>query len=123
MSTRSASGHGSTLTIVFVGIGDVVPYVQDPINGLATFVDDSRIRVVSRSILTNWDKSQWKGIFQGLPIEQRLAMSADDFADDLARAWLKTHLLRKLDEVDRPHQKLHLTMHLKICQRLMHWHG
>ena len=84
-------------TMVFVGIGDVAPYVREPISELAAFVDGARIRVVSPSIVAKWKESEWKRVLPSLAPERRLAMSSDEFADELARGWLQTQLLRHFE--------------------------
>ena len=65
---------------------------------LAAFVDGARIRVVSPSIEAKWEESKWKLVLPGLAPERRLAMSGDEFADELARGWLQTQLLGRIDE-------------------------
>jgi hypothetical protein len=87
-------------TMVFVGIGDVAPYVRDPINELADYVDGARIRVVSPGIVERWDASEWRTVLPNLAEERRLAKTADAFADELARGWLGL-LLRELDRSTR----------------------
>lgn len=81
-------GHIQTSIMVFVGIGDVAPYVREQIEELSKYVDGAHVRVVSPSIVERWETSQWKTVLPELSLDRRIAMGADDFADELARGWL-----------------------------------
>jgi hypothetical protein len=85
----------ATSSMVFVGIGDVAPYTKKPIMDLARHVPGARIRVVSPGIVTKWGVSVWKDIVPDLDPDRRLPMTADDFAEELARGWVHP-LLRQL---------------------------
>jgi hypothetical protein len=98
-STFSAEIKAST--VVFVGVGDVAPYVREPIDELSAFIDGARVRVVSPSIVTQWETSQWKDVLPDLPPGRRIGATADAFVDELARGWLN-HLVRELDNSGQP---------------------
>lgn len=100
--TKSAfSAEIATSTMVFVGVGDVAPYVREPIKELSSFVDGARVRVVTPNIDAGWETSQWKDVLPGLAADRRLAMTADAFADELARGWL-SQLVSDLGEPGQP---------------------
>jgi hypothetical protein len=75
-------------TMVFLGIGDVADYAQQRITELADLVEHARIRVVAPDIDSGWDDSLWKELLPDLPEARRIANTADDFLDQLAREWV-----------------------------------
>jgi hypothetical protein len=76
----------------------VPPYVRDRIEELASYVDDARIRVVSPKIESHWTKNAWSTVLPSLSPDRRIGESADIFADELARGWLR----RLLTELETP---------------------
>lgn len=86
----------ATSTMVFVGIGDVAPYVRKHVADLATYVDGARVRVVSPGIVERWEASEWRVVLPHLAEERRIARTADEFVDELARGWVGL-LLQKLE--------------------------
>lgn len=76
-------------TVVFVGIGDVAGYVKTRI---AQAIDDvgniANIRVVSPGIVGDWDSSQWSTLVPDLLAEHRIPITADEFLEQLARAYI-----------------------------------
>lgn len=91
-------GELARSTTVFVGIGDVADYARQRIVQLAELVEHARIRVVSRSIKSGWEGSEWQGILPDLPEDRRIQMDADDFMDQLAREWV----MSLVTEVKKP---------------------
>ena len=89
--------HLATSNLVFLGIGDVADYAQRRITELAELVGDNRVRVVSPTIDADWDASRWSAILPALAAHRRIAMTADEFLDQLARAWLIRVLQRLHD--------------------------
>lgn len=77
--------HGSKM--VFIGIGDVADYVQRRISELLNEFGTPDVRVVSTSIKTKWDESVWASVMPGLEEERRIEQTADEFLEELARAW------------------------------------
>jgi hypothetical protein len=75
-------------TMVFVGIGDIAEYAQKRIEELAGLVEHARVRVVSPSITREWQTSAWRELLPTLPDERRIAETADEFLDQLAREWV-----------------------------------
>jgi hypothetical protein len=78
----------ATSTMVFVGIGDIADYAKQRIEELARLVAHARVRVVSPGIGQDWETSAWKELLPGLPEERRVAATADEFLDQLAREWV-----------------------------------
>lgn len=85
-----------TSTMVFVGVGDVAPYVRERIQELAAYVDGARVRVVSPRVVEGWDESQWKDVLPTLSEDRKIPKPASTFVDELARGWLH-RLLEELD--------------------------
>jgi hypothetical protein len=75
-------------TMVFVGIGDVADYAQKRITEIAELVEHARVRVVAPDIDAGWDGSVWKQLLPDLPEARRIARSANEFLDQLAREWV-----------------------------------
>jgi hypothetical protein len=75
-------------TMVFVGVGDVADYAQQRITELAGLVEHARVRVVAPDIGSAWDDSAWKELLPDLPKARRIANTADEFLDQLAREWV-----------------------------------
>jgi hypothetical protein len=85
-------------TVVFVGVGDIADYAK---RRLAKLRDDLLssaagtpldIWVVSPGIKAKWAESAWSELLPELPEERRLALSADDFFDQLSRRWAREAL-------------------------------
>jgi hypothetical protein len=86
-------------TMVFVGIGDVADYAQKRITELAELVEHARVRVVAPDIEGGWDGSVWRQLLPDLPEARRIARSANEFLDQLAREWV-TGLLAEVRAAD-----------------------
>jgi hypothetical protein len=92
-------------TVVFVGVGDIADYAQRRLEELrqelaADAEDGARlpdIWVVSPTIRSEWDASQWATLMPELPEERRVQMSADEFLDQLARRWVR----EAIDELEQ----------------------
>lgn len=92
-------------TVVFVGVGDIADYAQRRLDELrqelAAAPENAEplpdIWVVSPSIRSDWDDSHWAELVPALPDERRVAMSADEFLDQLARRWVR----EAIDELER----------------------
>jgi hypothetical protein len=79
--------------VVFVGIGDVAAYVRDRLaETVAAVGDHDHVRVVSPTIATDWDASEWAQIVPDLPVDHRIEMAADEFLDMLAAAYVRGFL-------------------------------
>ncbi len=75
--------------VVFVGIGDVAGYVKERLTEAVTEVGTlENVRVVSPSIVSKWDTSQWKLATPALADEHKIATTADMFLEQLARAYV-----------------------------------
>jgi hypothetical protein len=73
--------------MVFIGIGDVADYAR---RRIVEFIDEfgaPDVRVVSRSIRSNWDESVWASLVPDLDDERRIEQTADAFLEEVARAW------------------------------------
>lgn len=79
--------------VVFIGIGDVAPYVRQRIvEAIGEVGSVENIRVVSPSINSDWDNSQWKTVAPDLRQEHRIGVSADQFMDELGAAYIIARL-------------------------------
>jgi hypothetical protein len=74
-------------TGVFIGIGDVADYAQRRLKELNDDVPDLDVYVVSPTIGTGWSSSAWSLVVSELPMNRRVSCTADQFLDELARAW------------------------------------
>nr|WP_244284163.1 hypothetical protein [Agromyces badenianii] len=76
-------------TVAFVGIGDIAGYVKLRIEEALHDVGViDNIRVVSPGIVSGWASSQWAGLVPDLGAGQRIAATADDFLEQLGRAYV-----------------------------------
>ena len=80
--------------MVFIGIGDVADYARRRIEQLLAEFGVLDVRVVSRSIRTNWETSVWAKFMPDLVDERRIQSDADVFLDELARAWANELVVR-----------------------------
>jgi hypothetical protein len=76
-----------TATAVFVGIGDVADYAKRRISKLVEDIPELDVYVVSPGIAARWDESVWAILLPTLLEDRRIGKSADEFLDQLARAW------------------------------------
>jgi len=84
-------------TTIFIGIGDIADYAQRRLKELYEYCGASTqpgdppldIWVVSPTIRTDWDDSEWAKLMPDLPEMRRVALSADEFLDQLARRWVR----------------------------------
>ncbi len=83
-----------TSVMVFLGIGDVADYAQRRIGELLEDLRPPDVRVVSPSIEDGWADSVWATVIADLPADRRIAKTADEFLDELARAWASEVLQR-----------------------------
>lgn len=75
--------------VVFIGIGDVAPYVKQRIvEAIDEVGSTTNIRVVSPDIKTNWSKSQWKTVAPDLSDDDKIPVTADKFMEELGAAYV-----------------------------------
>ncbi len=85
-------------TVVFVGVGDIADYAMRRLAELRDDLESAAdgapldIWVVSPGIKSKWGDSAWSELLPNLPEERRLALSADDFFDQLSRRWAREAL-------------------------------
>lgn len=80
----------SHATVVFVGIGDIAPYVAVRLKQvLAKLGSVDNVSVVSRSIVTHWAESDWAKVLPDLAKVRKIGSSADDYLDSFLRAWVR----------------------------------
>lgn len=80
----------SHATVVFVGIGDIAPYVAVRLNQLVTQLDSvDNVSVVSRSIVSGWSDSGWSNVLPHLAESRKIEANAEDFLDSFLRAWVR----------------------------------
>lgn len=76
-------------TVAFVGIGDIAGYVKLRIEEAVSDVGPvENIRVVSPGIVTAWRSSQWAKLIPDLGASQRIPATADEFLEQLGRAYV-----------------------------------
>lgn len=101
VSARLSSG-----SMVFLGMSDVPEYVRVRLAKLVALPIAGRFFVVSPSIRSGWSTSAWQTLLLNLPEDQKLAMTAAAFLDELLREYVRTMLerlvgrLRALDPDD-----------------------
>jgi hypothetical protein len=79
--------------VVFIGLGDVAPYVKQRIEEAIEEVGSvENIRVVSPDIKTNWSNSQWTTVAPDLRENDKIAATADQFMEELGAAYILTRL-------------------------------
>jgi hypothetical protein len=87
-------------TAVFIGIGDIADYAQRRLEQLRDeLAQDAEhsghpldIWVISPTIRSQWEDSEWAKLVPDLPEERRVELTADDFLDQLARRWVREPL-------------------------------
>ncbi len=96
-SADVASALGNA-TVVFLGIGDVAPYVRLRLDYLLSRIGNTNhVRLVGRSIRTNWAASAWSTLLPEFPEVNRIEQDADAFTDELLRAWARACILKAKD--------------------------
>src|SRR5262249_23576474 len=71
----------------FIGVGDVADYAKRRLEQLQTEFPDLDVYVVSPSIVSDWNESVWATLLPELDAGRRIGKTADEFLDELARAW------------------------------------
>ena len=84
---------------MFLGIGDVAPYVRHSLEQLVTELGGtSHVMVVAPNIEAQWSESNWANVMPDLPSGQRWEMDAADFAQGLLAVWVND-ALRQIRDV------------------------
>lgn len=82
-------------TVIFIGIGDVAPYVRSRLEALLERLGDTdHVRVASPGISNEWLETQWSTLLPHLPEENKLPLSAAELCDMLLRAWVRMAITR-----------------------------
>ena len=84
-------------TAVFIGVGDIADYAERRLEQLRDELAEDAERdehpldiwVISPSIRSGWEQSEWAKLLPDLPVERRVELSADAFLDQLARRWVR----------------------------------
>jgi hypothetical protein len=92
-------------TAVFIGVGDIADYAQRRLEQLRDELAEDAERddhpldiwVVSPTIRSKWNESEWAKLVPDLPEERRIELSADEFLDQLARRWVRD----AIDDLER----------------------
>lgn len=80
-------------TVVFLGIGDVAPYVRHGIDAVVGELHNvSRIRVIFPNIHEEWSTSKWATVVPDFPESNKWDMRADQFAYGLLTGWVNSAL-------------------------------
>ena len=120
----------TSATVVFVGIGDVAPYVRLGLDQVvAELGQPNNVAVVSPSIDQRWDASQWSAVLPGLPPDRRWAMSAGEFAHGLLSAWINNALANTevmartlgLPQLPTAFDALHAVLRSHDAKRVCSW--
>ena len=83
---------------VFVGIGDIAGYMRKRIEEAEQAIGaEGSVFVVAPSIDETWEESQWAEVLPNLADRCRIAMTSDEFLDDLAGALVR-RILRGISE-------------------------
>jgi hypothetical protein len=110
-------------TVVFVGVGDIADYARRRLEQLRNQLRENPpldIWVVSPGIEANWEKSAWAELFPDLSSDRRIAMSADDFLDQLSRRWARD-VLDGLESATAEAQDGTKDAIGKLCEQLNAW--
>jgi hypothetical protein len=90
-ASAAVSALLSHATMIFLGIGDIAPYVRLRLEQLLHDLGNTtNVRVVSRNIVDSWadGKNQWRELLPDLRPEHRIQVAAATFCDELLRAWV-----------------------------------
>lgn len=84
----------SNATVVFVGIGDVAPYVRVRIQQVIEQAGArEQLAVVAPDIVEAWENSQWQDVLpDGFPSERLWPLTADEFSQRLVCGWVNSAL-------------------------------
>lgn len=74
-------------SVVFLGIGSPADYVKSSLQTFMSKVGLSKLIVVGPQV-ADWATSGWQNVVGDLPSDQRVADTADEFADALLRAYV-----------------------------------
>jgi hypothetical protein len=87
--TEIAAGLSRAI-VVFLGIGDVAPYVQVGLNKVVAELgpESKHVFVVAPKIDERWDESRWGALLPSLPEPNRWPSTAADFAKGLLGSWV-----------------------------------
>lgn len=95
-ASAEMSSRLSHATVIFVGIGDIAPYVKVRLGQLVGALGSiDNVSVVSRRISTHWQQSGWSEVLPHLSEARKIGSSADEYLDGFLRAWVR----RALDRV------------------------
>jgi hypothetical protein len=92
-------------TVVFLGIGDVAPYVRISLEALLQDLGDvARVRVVAPEVERDWDATRWSDVLPDLAPDNRWGLTAEEFAQGLLSAWVNSALMDIKDRADTADQ-------------------
>lgn len=120
----------STASVVFLGIGDIAPYVKERlfsiVSRLATNAD---VTVATPDIVSQWEDSGWAKVLPALGENRKWALTAEQFGERLLIAWMREALSSMASTVrsmGMPHLEaafgeliLHLGEHR--AERVLRW--
>jgi hypothetical protein len=93
--TDQVRNHLAASTVVFVGIGDVADYVQERLTMAVSLLPSlPSIFVATPTIASGWDDSVWADVLPELSEDNKIEQSADEFLDELCRAFVKLPLMQ-----------------------------
>jgi hypothetical protein len=82
--------------VAFIGLGSPADYVRTTVDEFTTRVPNGSLTIVDPGI-SDWDRSEWRGVFPQLAAPSRVAMDAEAFCDEVLRFYTR-ELWRRLHE-------------------------
>lgn len=117
-------------TVVFLGIGDIPPYVQRSLTQIVNELGPAdHVAVVTPSIEKEWDESKWAIMLPGLPPDRRWGLTGADFCQGLLAAWVNAALSQvhataaslAIPRLPAAFGKLHATLRNHDADRVLSW--
>lgn len=117
-------------TVVFLGIGDVAPYVH---RGLSQIVAElgaaDHVAVVTPNIEVRWDESNWASVLPDLPTDRRWGLTGSAFCQGLLAAWVNAALSQvhanaaslAIPRLPTTFEQLHTTLRSHDADRILSW--
>jgi hypothetical protein len=128
-ATAIAAGLAQA-TVVFLGIGDIASYVQRGLNQIVAELGPmDHVAVVSPSIETRWDASNWASLLPSLTEDRRWSFTGAEFAHGLLAAWVNAALSQvrasaatmAIPALPAAFDRLHATLRSHDADRVLSW--
>lgn len=128
-ATSIAAGL-SHATVVFLGIGDIAPYVQRSLHQIVAELGPAdHVAVVTPSIEKQWAESRWAGLLPDLPLDRRWGLTGAEFCQGLLAAWVNAALNQvhanasslAIPRLPAAFARLHAALRLHDADRVLSW--